>query len=312
VGLPVVRLPAADATQPIGSLLLNPGGPGGSGFDFARPSPSRSLRARSNSNAPLTASWPAPALSTVDRSWTTRPPRTSRATWTLLREALGDSQLNYLGYSHGSFLGQVYANLFPDRVRALVIDAVVDPIAWTTGRGDEARTTPFSVRFGGAQGASDTLSEFFRLCDAATDECAFSGSARQRYAAPAERSARPGAGRAGAVPELCRGQHGGGVLRRRRPADLRRLAASRPQRCSAGWGHAAYLARGNFCVDDTVTRYLVTTRTPAAGTVCVAEGTPFGPTQASARARENAARAAALINRAVLPPAVREAVGGAR
>jgi hypothetical protein len=80
----------------------------------------------------------------------------------------------------------------------------------------------------------------------------------------------------------------------------------------AGWGHAAYLARGNFCIDDTVTRYLVTTRTPAAGTVCVAEGTPFGPTQASARARENAARAAALINRAVLPPAVREAVGSAR
>jgi pimeloyl-ACP methyl ester carboxylesterase len=44
-----------------------------------------------------------------------------------LREALGDEQLTYLGYSYGTTLGSTYAELFPDKVRALVLDAVVDP-----------------------------------------------------------------------------------------------------------------------------------------------------------------------------------------
>src|SRR5215218_454253 len=75
----------------------------------------------------------------------------------------------------------------------------------------------------------------------------------------------------------------------------------------AGWGHTAYLGKGNFCVDDNVTRYLVTTRTPPVGTVCRPEGSPFGPTEASARARA-AERAGAAVSRAVLPPVVRSAV----
>ena len=37
----------------------------------------------------------------------------------LLREALGEEQLTYLGYSYGTTLGSTYAELFPDRVRAL-------------------------------------------------------------------------------------------------------------------------------------------------------------------------------------------------
>src|SRR5690349_7940492 len=36
IGISVIRLPAAEPRQRIGSLLLNPGGPGGSGVDFAR------------------------------------------------------------------------------------------------------------------------------------------------------------------------------------------------------------------------------------------------------------------------------------
>jgi pimeloyl-ACP methyl ester carboxylesterase len=60
----------------------------------------------------------------------------------LLREAVGDSQLTYVGYSYGSFLGVTYANMFPERVRSVVVDGVLDPIAWTTGRGDEAATLP--------------------------------------------------------------------------------------------------------------------------------------------------------------------------
>jgi len=44
-----------------------------------------------------------------------------------LREALGDEQLTYLGYSYGTTLGSTYAEIFPDKVRALVLDAAVDP-----------------------------------------------------------------------------------------------------------------------------------------------------------------------------------------
>ncbi len=43
----------------------------------------------------------------------------------LLRAAMGDDQLNYVGYSYGSSIGQVYAELFPDRVRTMVIDGIV-------------------------------------------------------------------------------------------------------------------------------------------------------------------------------------------
>ena len=37
----------------------------------------------------------------------------------VLRRAVGDRQLTYVGYSYGSFLGVTYANLFPDSVRAI-------------------------------------------------------------------------------------------------------------------------------------------------------------------------------------------------
>jgi pimeloyl-ACP methyl ester carboxylesterase len=45
----------------------------------------------------------------------------------VLRAALGESQLTYLGKSYGTYLGTWYAQLFPRRVRALVLDGAVDP-----------------------------------------------------------------------------------------------------------------------------------------------------------------------------------------
>lgn len=106
----------------------------------------------------------------------------------LLRRAVGDEGLTYAGYSYGSFLGAVYANLFPDNVRAVVVDGVLDPIAWTTGVGDEAATLPFSTRLRSDAGAQATLDEFFRLCDEAGPAgCALAPDAADRYAALAER-----------------------------------------------------------------------------------------------------------------------------
>ncbi|MEV0294866.1 alpha/beta hydrolase [Nocardia sp. NPDC050710] len=44
----------------------------------------------------------------------------------VIRAALGDPKLSYLGYSYGTKLGSAYAEKFPDRVRALVLDGAVD------------------------------------------------------------------------------------------------------------------------------------------------------------------------------------------
>nr|WP_191268980.1 alpha/beta fold hydrolase [Nocardiopsis terrae] len=44
-----------------------------------------------------------------------------------IRVALGLEQIDYLGYSYGSYLGTVYASLYPRSVRALVLDSVVNP-----------------------------------------------------------------------------------------------------------------------------------------------------------------------------------------
>ena len=45
----------------------------------------------------------------------------------VLRAALGDAKLTYLGKSYGTYLGTWYAQLFPGHVRALVLDGAIDP-----------------------------------------------------------------------------------------------------------------------------------------------------------------------------------------
>ncbi|GII89792.1 alpha/beta hydrolase [Sinosporangium siamense] len=45
----------------------------------------------------------------------------------VIRRALGTEQISYLGYSYGSYLGAAYATLFPERVKRLILDSVVDP-----------------------------------------------------------------------------------------------------------------------------------------------------------------------------------------
>jgi pimeloyl-ACP methyl ester carboxylesterase len=44
-----------------------------------------------------------------------------------IRKALGRQQINYYGFSYGTYLGQVYATLHPTRVRRMVLDSNVDP-----------------------------------------------------------------------------------------------------------------------------------------------------------------------------------------
>lgn len=55
-----------------------------------------------------------------------------------LRVALGEERLSYIGFSYGTLLGLRYLDLFGDRVRAMVLDGVVDPTEtfeeWLSGQ----------------------------------------------------------------------------------------------------------------------------------------------------------------------------------
>jgi pimeloyl-ACP methyl ester carboxylesterase len=44
-----------------------------------------------------------------------------------IRAGLGQQKISYFGYSYGTYLGQVYATLFPQRLRRMVLDSTVDP-----------------------------------------------------------------------------------------------------------------------------------------------------------------------------------------
>ncbi|HUR50598.1 MAG TPA: alpha/beta hydrolase [Mycobacteriales bacterium] len=48
-----------------------------------------------------------------------------------VRQAVGDAQLTYLGYSYGTAIGAAYLDQFPTRVRAMVLDGALDPrLTW--------------------------------------------------------------------------------------------------------------------------------------------------------------------------------------
>ncbi|MGW5847677.1 alpha/beta hydrolase [Streptomyces sp. NPDC055254] len=64
----------------------------------------------------------------------------------VLRAALGDDKLTYLGWSYGTYLGTVYGELFPRRVRALVLDAAADPaLDWSQAALQQAKGFQRSV-----------------------------------------------------------------------------------------------------------------------------------------------------------------------
>lgn len=169
--LPVIRLPATGPGTPIGSLVVNPGGPGGSGVQYALQAHSQvsaAVRARFDVVGfdPRGVGGSIPAVhclsdAQLDRFFGTSdtPGNTAERAAVVsesklfargcekqsgallpyvgtanaardldvLRAALGDAKLTYLGKSYGTYLGTWYAQLFPGRVRALVLDGAVDP-----------------------------------------------------------------------------------------------------------------------------------------------------------------------------------------
>jgi pimeloyl-ACP methyl ester carboxylesterase len=95
-----------------------------------------------------------------------------------LRKLVGEEKLTYVGLSYGTYLGQTYANMFPNQVRAMLLDGVVNPLSYS--RGAEARLQNFS-------GFADAVfDQFLARCQGAgPPRCALAGgegSAAERWA----------------------------------------------------------------------------------------------------------------------------------
>jgi len=83
----------------------------------------------------------------------------------LVREAVGDSKLTYLGFSYGTFLGATYASLFPGKMRAVVLDGPIDA--------DQYINNPMQGLREQSAGFERAIGRFFQAC--ATDQEACSG-----------------------------------------------------------------------------------------------------------------------------------------
>jgi pimeloyl-ACP methyl ester carboxylesterase len=170
IDLALARRKATDPAARIGSLLVNPGGPGGSGVDLVLGGVFQTLGTRFDivgfdprgvgrshpvvCSADLLAQRPSPVLTSqadFDRVvsynrqlWTdcrahTGPLMEHADTLSVVRDldairaALGERQLSYFGTSYGTLIGQQYAETFPHRVRALVLDSNMDHSLGTAG-----------------------------------------------------------------------------------------------------------------------------------------------------------------------------------
>lgn len=197
IDIAVARLATSGADR-IGSLVFNPGGPGGSGIDFldqaALVVPAevaqrfdlvgfdpRGVGASTAVDCDIEIDDNVTLLEAGDDSgWQALVEETEEIPddctaetlelgphigtnnaardLDLLREALGDDALSYVGYSYGTRLGATYAELFPENVRALVLDAAVKPT-----------TDSHQLDLGQAAGFDRALENFAAACDADTD-----------------------------------------------------------------------------------------------------------------------------------------------
>jgi pimeloyl-ACP methyl ester carboxylesterase len=81
----------------------------------------------------------------------------------LLRQAVGDKKLNYLGFSYGTFVGATYSALFPNKLGRVVLDGPVDADAYINHPTEDlqAQTSAFERE----------LDRFFQACAADQKTC---------------------------------------------------------------------------------------------------------------------------------------------
>ncbi len=204
IKLAVKRLPATGPAPKIGSLFFNPGGPGASGvkalpsqvdnfapdvhaqFDLVSWDP-RGV----GGSVPLSCDRAGLDFYQKDLSQTHPPPDVDAAAkaWgelcesqngnllpfvgtrdialdlETLRQAVGDDKLNYAGYSYGTLIGLVYAEMFPTRIRSMILDGVVDP---TLDMKDSTVNQAAAVE--------EALNRFIEWCPTAGAQCPITGA----------------------------------------------------------------------------------------------------------------------------------------
>ncbi|MFN8182947.1 MAG: alpha/beta hydrolase [Candidatus Nanopelagicales bacterium] len=215
ISLAVIRHLASRPEERIGSLFINPGGPGESGVELVKGAGSeldawgdgrfdlvswdprgtnastpvrcfRSPRATARFWKGVTIPATKRASEAYSRKVAAMAKRCGRVSgWLLphvttadtardldhLRSLVGDQKLTYAGLSYGSYLGQTYANMYPDHVRAMMLDGIVNPVRYS--RGAEARIA------NGVSASDEVFDQFLRTCRrAGPAECALAGGKR--------------------------------------------------------------------------------------------------------------------------------------
>jgi pimeloyl-ACP methyl ester carboxylesterase len=235
VEIAVLRIKARKQASRIGSLFVNPGGPGGSGTEMAAMAPyflsagvldrfdvigfdPRGLGSSDNlrcfpstreqvaTQQHLNKFFPYGAAEEADYSTGARAIGEACSTtgaalagamstaeaardMDVLRRAVGDPKLTYLGFSYGTLLGQYYANMFPDRVRALALDGVINPKSWTGTPQNQGTLQDDRLR--SADGAYRALRTLLIRCDrVGLKRCVFATGDPQRHFAAIARKLR--------------------------------------------------------------------------------------------------------------------------
>ena len=207
ISLQVIRYVDQVKKKRIGSVVLNPGGPGGSGVDFVRSAgkavarnlqdvfdvvsfdprgvgESEPVRCVSSTAEDTFLSYFADPdnaaqvanLGALNASFAQGCSQKSgklvahvgtvdtARDLDILRAALGDKTLTYIGESYGTLLGAIYAQLFPTSIRAMVLDGALDPTL-----------TDAAAGAGQAKGFETALSSFIKWC-VAQKSCALGKS----------------------------------------------------------------------------------------------------------------------------------------
>lgn len=202
ITLQLRRHPAADPAHRIGTLFIYAGGPGSSGWDWVESfatsaSPEivnrfdivgydprgvhRSQPVSCLSGPAYAAQWAHPRTfpTTVRlaRQWNRACqahsgdllPYVGTAAQARdldrLRAAVGDAKLTYFGGSYATYVGTVYASMFPRRTRAMVLDSAYDPVKYADD--------PYAYDYGQYRSTESAMYRFLGWCAATPGECAF-------------------------------------------------------------------------------------------------------------------------------------------